>query len=54
MFEQLNLLQGCPSALVRFQQWVVAAVISPFAEFFARNGLFAVVILGFYHGVPHQ
>ncbi|MBC8211535.1 MAG: MFS transporter [Gammaproteobacteria bacterium] len=47
MFEQLNLLQGCPSALVRFQQWVVAAVISPFAEFFARNGLFAVVILGF-------
>ena len=47
MFEQLNLLHSTPSAVVRFQQWVVAAVISPFAEFFARNGWFAVVILGF-------
>ena len=47
MFEQLNLAHSKPSVLVRFQQWVVAAVISPYAEFFARNGGFAVVILGF-------
>ncbi len=33
--------------LTRLSNWVVDAVINPFAEFFARQGLFAVVILTF-------
>ena len=31
----------------RLQQWFAGAVVSPFAEFFTRHGLFAVVILLF-------
>ncbi len=35
------------SIVSRLQQWFGAAVVSPFAEFFARHGMFAVVILCF-------
>ncbi len=35
------------SIVSRLQQWFAAAVVSPFAEFFARHGMFAVVILCF-------
>jgi len=31
----------------RIKRWVVDAVVNPFAEFFARQGLFAVIILAF-------
>ena len=31
----------------RLQNWFIGAVVSPFAEFFARHGLFAVIILAF-------
>jgi len=31
----------------RLQQWIADAVVSPFAEFFSRQGLFAVIILAF-------
>jgi len=33
--------------LRRVKNWFVGAVVSPFAEFFGRHGLFALVILGF-------
>ena len=33
--------------LSRLQKWFAAAVVGPFAEFFARHGLFALVILLF-------
>ncbi len=36
-----------PGPLQRLKNWFIAAVISPFAEFFARMGWFAIVILGF-------
>jgi PAT family beta-lactamase induction signal transducer AmpG len=36
-----------PGVLQRFKNWILAAVVSPFAEFFARMGWFAIVILGF-------
>ena len=36
-----------PGPLQRFKNWFIAAVVSPFADFFARNGWFALVILGF-------
>ena len=36
-----------PGIMSRLQRWFAAAVVSPFAEFFARHGLFAVVILLF-------
>lgn len=36
-----------PPVFERFRVWFVAAVVSPFAEFFLRHGLFAMVILGF-------
>ncbi|MCK4709936.1 MAG: MFS transporter, partial [Gammaproteobacteria bacterium] len=35
------------SPMQKLQQWIVDAVVNPFAEFFARQGLFAVIILGF-------
>ena len=35
------------SMIQRLQQWVADAVISPFSEFFSRQGLFAVIILAF-------
>ena len=34
-------------AVERLRAWFVGAVVSPFAEFFLRHGLFAIVILGF-------
>ena len=36
-----------PGIVLRLQQWFAGAVVSPFAEFFARHGLFAMVILLF-------
>ncbi len=36
-----------PGTLQRLKNWFIAAVVSPFADFFARNGWFALVILGF-------
>ncbi len=33
--------------LLRFQQWILDAVVNPFAEFFERQGLFAIIILAF-------
>jgi len=36
-----------PGVLQRLKNWFIAAVVSPFAEFFARNGWFSVVILSF-------
>ena len=36
-----------PEPLRRLQAWFVGAVLSPFAEFFARHGAFAAVILIF-------
>lgn len=35
------------SVLLRFQQWLLDAVVNPFTEFFHRQGLFAVIILAF-------
>lgn len=36
-----------PGLFYRLQQWFAGAVISPFAEFISRHGLFAVIILLF-------
>lgn len=36
-----------PRWFQRMQNWMIGAVVSPFAEFFARHGLFAAVILAF-------
>ncbi len=36
-----------PGMLTRLRQWFASAVVSPFAEFFARHGVFALVILLF-------
>lgn len=36
-----------PAVFQRFVNWIVSAMVSPIAEFFVRNGVFAVVILGF-------
>ena len=33
--------------VLRLRQWIASAVVSPFAEFFARHGMFAVIILLF-------
>ncbi|WP_456448454.1 AmpG family muropeptide MFS transporter [Thiolapillus sp.] len=33
--------------LVRLKRWFIGAVVDPFREFFVRQGLFAIVILGF-------
>lgn len=35
------------SIISRLKQWFAVAVVSPFAEFFGRHGMFAVVILSF-------
>jgi PAT family beta-lactamase induction signal transducer AmpG len=36
-----------PARIQRLQNWFIGAVIGPFADFFARHGLFAIVILAF-------
>jgi len=36
-----------PGLLQRLQNWFIGAVVSPFADFFSRHGLFAIIILGF-------
>lgn len=39
--------QHLPEKLRQFQAWLVGAVICPFADFFARHGGFAIIILCF-------
>jgi len=39
--------RGGPGAATRFQRWFVGAVVSPFVEFFTRNGSIALIILLF-------
>jgi PAT family beta-lactamase induction signal transducer AmpG len=36
-----------PARIQQLQNWFIGAVVSPFADFFARHGLFAIVILAF-------
>ena len=45
--ELVNTRFKLPFGIQRLTTWMVAAVVSPIAEFFVRNGWFAVVILGF-------
>ena len=40
-------LQDSSSKLRRFSTWFVSAVVSPFVDFFQRNGKFALLILAF-------
>jgi len=47
ILRRLSPVTGLPGTFARFQEWIVLAVVSPFAEFFRRNGWFALVILGF-------
>ena len=52
MFEQrvvdfMSRSEGLPDGLRRAIAWVIGAVICPFADFFARNGWWAILILLF-------
>ncbi len=47
LLERLGHEDRGESALARLRDWFVGAVISPFADFFARHGTFAAVILAF-------
>lgn len=45
--DALAATDASPRIVSHLRQWFAGAVVSPFAEFFARHGLFAVVILLF-------
>ena len=47
MITLLEKQRRLPEWFRRLQVWFIGAVLSPFVEFFARHGGFAVVILGF-------
>ncbi len=47
MIERANRELQLAGTWQRLQNWFIGAVVSPFAEFFARHGLFAVIILAF-------
>ena len=47
VIEQVRRTWLLPARIQRLQNWFIGAVISPFADFFARHGLFAIVILAF-------
>lgn len=47
VIRQVNQLTHLPAWLQRLQNWFIGAVVSPFADFFSRHGLFAAVILLF-------
>lgn len=47
VIEQVRRHWLLPARIQRLQNWFIGAVISPFADFFARHGLFAIIILAF-------
>ncbi|MGI9228625.1 MAG: AmpG family muropeptide MFS transporter [Gammaproteobacteria bacterium] len=47
VLELLEKRHYLPEPLRRLQAWFIGAVVSPFADFFARYGGFAIIILGF-------
>ncbi len=47
MLRRLSREDGSDGLVARLRNWFIGAVFSPFADFFARHGMFAAVILAF-------
>ena len=47
MLRRLSREDGSGGLVARLRNWFIGAVFSPFADFFARHGMFAAVILAF-------